>query len=96
MAIDDATVRHVAKLAALRLDEAEAKVMAQELGRILEWVSQLDDVDVEGIEPMIMAVNHGLPMREDLVTDDCDAERILANAPRHAGGYFVVPKVVAE
>jgi len=57
MAIDEATVRRAARLAALRLDEDAVQAMAQELGRILEWVSQLDDVDEEGVEPMTMAAH---------------------------------------
>jgi aspartyl-tRNA(Asn)/glutamyl-tRNA(Gln) amidotransferase subunit C len=94
MSIDGTTTRRVAKLAGLRLDEEAVDAMAQELSTILDWIAQLDDVDVEGVEPMIMAVHHTLPMREDIVTEGGDAERILSNAPKRANGFFVVPKVV--
>lgn len=94
MAVDGATIRRVAKLAGLRVEEGAVDALAQEMNGILDWVAQLDAVDVESVEPMTMAVRHTLPMREDVVTEGGDAERILSNAPKRAGGFFVVPKVV--
>jgi aspartyl-tRNA(Asn)/glutamyl-tRNA(Gln) amidotransferase subunit C len=94
MAIDAATVRKVAKLARLREDEARLEPLAKELSAIIEWIEQLDAVDVEGVEPMASAVNAKLPLREDVVTEGGDASKVLANAPRSEKGFFVVPKVV--
>jgi aspartyl-tRNA(Asn)/glutamyl-tRNA(Gln) amidotransferase subunit C len=94
MAIDRATVRKVAKLAGLRIDDDALDATAKELDGIMSWIEQLDAVDVEGVEPMTSAVDLVLPMREDVVTDGGNPERVLANAPVRAGDYFVVPKVI--
>ena len=94
MAIDAATVRKVAKLA--RLSEAEERLepLAAELNGIMAWIEQLAEVDVEGVEPMASAVDLKLPMREDVVTEGGDPQRVLANAPLTKDNFFVVPKVV--
>jgi aspartyl-tRNA(Asn)/glutamyl-tRNA(Gln) amidotransferase subunit C len=94
MTIDAATVRKVARLANIRLDEERLDPLAQELSDIMQWVEQLGEVDTDGVEPMTSAVAATLPMREDVVTEGGDAAVILANAPAARGGFFVVPKVV--
>lgn len=95
MAIDEKTVRKVAKLSRLALPEDRVAPMAQELSAILAWIEQLNEVDVEGVEPMTSAVEGAaLPMREDVVTDGNNPPRVLKNAPRSEDGFFVVPKVV--
>jgi aspartyl-tRNA(Asn)/glutamyl-tRNA(Gln) amidotransferase subunit C len=94
MAIDAATVKKVASLARIRESDARLEPLARELSGILQWIDQLAEVDTDGVEPMASAVAAKLPMREDEVTDGGDAEKVLANAPRRSGGFFVVPKVV--
>jgi len=94
MAIDEKTVRRVAHLARIALPEARVAPMAAELNGILAWIEQLNEVDVEGVEPMTSAVATTLPMREDVVTDGGAPGRVLANAPKSEDGFFVVPKVV--
>ncbi|MEQ1493860.1 MAG: Asp-tRNA(Asn)/Glu-tRNA(Gln) amidotransferase subunit GatC [Terricaulis sp.] len=88
MSIDEKTVRKVAKLARLALPEDRVKPMADELNGIMAWIEQLNEVDVEGVEPMTSAVEGlSLPMRDDVV-------KVLKNAPKSEDGFFVVPKVV--
>lgn len=95
MAIDERTVRKVAKLARIALPEERVPVMAAELNGIMAWIEQLNEVEIEGVEPMTSAVEGlSLPMREDIVTDGGDPERVLKNAPKSEDGFFVVPKVV--
>ena len=94
MAIDVATVRRVARLARIREPNERLEPLAKELSGIMGWIDQLNEVDVEGVEPMTSAVAARLPMREDVVTDRGDAGAILSNAPSDAAGFFVVPKVV--
>jgi aspartyl-tRNA(Asn)/glutamyl-tRNA(Gln) amidotransferase subunit C len=94
MSIDEKTVLKVAKLARLDLAPERAPAMAEELNAILAWIEQLNEVDVEGVEPMTSAVEATLPMRADVVTDGEAPERVLKNAPRSEDGFFVVPKVV--
>ncbi|CAN5272653.1 Asp-tRNA(Asn)/Glu-tRNA(Gln) amidotransferase subunit GatC [soil metagenome] len=94
MAIDVATVRKVAKLARIREPEERLESLAQELNGIMAWIEQLNEVDTDGVVPMTSAVDTPLPMREDVVTEGGDASKVLSNAPRTVGGFFVVPKVV--
>ena len=94
MAIDADTVRKVARLARLRVDEARLEPLAQELVGIMAWIDQLAEVDTDGVEPMASCVHQPLPMRDDVVTDGDLHAAILKNAPRADRGFFVVPKVV--
>ena len=94
MAIDAATVRRVARLARIAEPEARLEPLAAELTAIMAWIEQLNEVDVEGVAPMASTEAVSLPLREDVVADGGDAARVLANAPKAAKGFFVVPKVV--
>ncbi len=95
MPIDEKTVREVAKLARLALPEERVAPMAAELNGIMAWIEQLNEVDIDGVEPMTSAVEGlSLPMREDAVTEGDNPARVLANAPKAEDGFFVVPKVV--
>ena len=94
VALDKATVAHIATLARIRLSEAELEPLAEELSRILTWVEQLNEVDTTGVAPMASAASASLPMRDDAVTDGGCRDAILGNAPRAARGFFTVPKVV--
>ena len=94
MSVDAATVRRVARLARIAEPEARLEPLAAELNGILAWIEQLDEVDVEGVEPMTSSTAAALPLRDDVVADGGDAERVLRNAPRASRGFFVVPKVV--
>lgn len=94
MSIDAATVRKVARLARIAEPEDRLEPLAKELSGILNWIEQLNEVDTNGVEPMTSAVHTPLPMREDVVTDGGDPARVLANAPKTVGNFFVVPKVV--
>ena len=94
MAIDAATVRKVAYLARIKTPEDRLEPLAQELNGILNWIAQLDQVDVEGVEPMTSNVAQPLRLRDDVVTDGDKRDAVLSNAPKSADGFFVVPKVV--
>lgn len=94
MAIDAATVRKVARLARIAEPEEKLDQLAKELNGILNWIEQLNEVDTDGVEPMTTSVHTTLPMRDDVVTDGGDPARVLGNAPRSAGNFFIVPKVV--
>ena len=94
MSIDAATVRKVARLARIAEAEDRLEPLAKELTGILDWIEQLNEVDVDGVEPMTSAVKTPLPMREDVVTDGGDPAGVRANAPKTTNNFFVVPKVV--
>lgn len=94
MAIDRSTVLKIATLARIRVPEAELDHLAGELQGIVQWVEQLNQVDVSGVEPMTSVRPMRLKMRKDEVTDGGIRDKVLANAPEAAGGFFAVPKVV--
>ena len=94
MSVDLATVKRVAHLARIAVSEEEASRMTGELNSILGFVEQLDEVSVEGIEPMTSVTPMRLKRRQDVVTDGGMADRILSNAPDAREGFFAVPKVV--
>ena len=94
MAIDAATVRKVARLARIAEPEEKLEPLAKELSAILNWIEQLDEVDTDGVEPMTTAVHAKLPWRDDVVTDGGDPGKVLSNAPKRVGDFYVVPKVV--
>lgn len=94
MAVDKATVAQIAKLARIRLPEAQWEALTGDLNKILGWVEQLGELDTDGIAPMTSVVEVRLRMREDAVTDGDCRDRILGNAPESAHGFFAVPKVV--
>lgn len=94
MQVDEATVRRIARLARIKITDAEARSLEGELSGILDWVKQLDEVDTSAVEPMTRVVAQAMKMREDAVTDGEIADVVTANAPSSEDHFFVVPKVV--
>ena len=94
MALDPDTVKRIARLARIHVDEADLAPLADELNNILGWVEQLDEVDTDGAEPMTSVAEMVQCLRVDAVTDGDVRDRVLANAPMEADGFFVVPKVI--
>ena len=94
MALDKEIVAHIAKLARLEVTESDLSMMSKELSDILSWIEQLEEVDIEGFEPMTSVVEMELRARDDVVTDGGHAEDIVANAPERREHFFVVPKVI--
>jgi aspartyl-tRNA(Asn)/glutamyl-tRNA(Gln) amidotransferase subunit C len=89
-----AQVEHVARLSRLKLSAGDAARYAKELSGILDFVNQLAELNVDGLEPM----SHPLPlhnvMREDVVEPSLGVEKVLQNAPGRDGPFFTVPKVL--
>ena len=94
MSVDLTAVRRIARLARLEVAEAEMPHLQGEINAILKFVEALDEVDVDGVEPMTSVIPMRLPMREDIITDGDIAAQVLANAPMTEDGFFVVPKVI--
>jgi aspartyl-tRNA(Asn)/glutamyl-tRNA(Gln) amidotransferase subunit C len=94
MALDPATVRRIATLARIRMDDAEVTTLVGELNTIFGWIEQLNEVDITGVDPLAGGAHMALKMREDVVTDGGHREAILFNAPDRNGDFFAVPKVV--
>ncbi len=94
MSVDLKTVKRVAHLARIALNEEEAQRMMGELNGILGFVEQLSEVDVTGVEPMTSVTPMAMKKRSDVVNDGNKADDIVANAPETDRNFFLVPKVV--
>ena len=88
------TVKKIARLSRLHVEPDRLEPLAGELNGILAWIEQLQEVDVDGVEPMTSAVEMAAPMRKDEITDGGVQAKVLANAPKSEAGYFVVPRSV--
>lgn len=94
MSIDIQTAAKVAKLARIKVEDDALPELAKEFNAILGFIEQLEEVDVEGVEPMTSVIPQRLKRREDVVTDGNQQAKILSNAPDAREGFFAVPKVV--
>ncbi|MEO0400197.1 MAG: Asp-tRNA(Asn)/Glu-tRNA(Gln) amidotransferase subunit GatC [Pseudomonadota bacterium] len=98
MAVDKETVRKVARLARIAAPEERLEPLAAELSGILQWIEQLNEVDVEGVEAMASTVDVDMPMREDVTLDGPTGggqpANVVGNAPKTEDNFFIVPKVV--
>jgi aspartyl-tRNA(Asn)/glutamyl-tRNA(Gln) amidotransferase subunit C len=94
MSVDQATVRRVAKLARIKVKEENVERLAGELNSILHWIEQLNEVDIEGIEPMTSVVTVKMKKRADVVTDGNNPHDVVEIAPAAEDDYFLVPKVI--
>ena len=94
MSIDIDTARKVAKLARIKVEDDALPALATEFSNILGFIEQLNEVDVEGVEPMTSVTPQRLYRREDVVTDGNQPKAVLKNAPDAREGFFAVPKVV--
>jgi aspartyl-tRNA(Asn)/glutamyl-tRNA(Gln) amidotransferase subunit C len=94
MSVDAATVRRIAHLARIAVDEAEIPHLQGELNAILAFVEQLSEVNVDGVEPMTSVTPMEMKKRPDVVNDGGIADEVIANAPASEDHFFLVPKVV--
>ena len=94
MSIDESTAARVAKLARIKVEPEALPELAQEFNGILGFIEELNEVDVEGVEPMTSVTPQRLKRREDVVTDGNQQDKVLSNAPDAREGFFAVPKVV--
>ncbi|QOJ14192.1 MAG: Asp-tRNA(Asn)/Glu-tRNA(Gln) amidotransferase subunit GatC [Planctomycetia bacterium] len=95
-AVTEEQVRRVAKLARLALSDAQIADHAANLGRILAYVRQLDEVDADGVEPLLHPVTAEARLRPDEPTPGLTQTEALANAPEPERGCFRVPEVLDQ
>jgi aspartyl-tRNA(Asn)/glutamyl-tRNA(Gln) amidotransferase subunit C len=90
--INDETIEYVGILAKLELSDAEREQAKSDMGRMLDYIDKLGELDTTDVEPL----SHVFPVenvfREDVVTNGDERERILSNAPQEKEGMFVVPR----
>ena len=94
MSVDADTVRRIAHLARIGVEESEISHLQGELNAMLRFVEQLEEVNVEGVEPMTSVTPMAMKKRADVVNDGGIAEDIVRNAHETQGHFFLVPKVV--
>jgi aspartyl-tRNA(Asn)/glutamyl-tRNA(Gln) amidotransferase subunit C len=94
MSVDQHTVRRIARLARIAVTDEEVPHLQGELNAILAFVEQLNEVNVDGIEPMTSVTPMVMKKREDRVTDGGYPDKIVRNAPATEDNFFLVPKVV--
>ena len=94
MSIDKATAAKVAKLARIKVEDDALPALAEEFNTILGFIEQLNEVDIEGVDPMTSITPQRLKRRVDQITDGDKQSLVLSNAPDAREGFFAVPKVV--
>ena len=92
--IDDATIDYVGILAKLALSDEEKEQAKKDMGRMLDYIDKLGELDTEGVEPMTHLFPVQNVFREDVVTNGDDRDSMLKNAPGEKDGMFVVPKTI--
>ena len=94
MSVDAATVRRIAQLARIAVTDAEVPHLQGELNAMLAFVEQLQEVNVDGVEPMTSVMPMEMRKRADVVNDGEIVDKVTANAPDEQDHFFLVPKVV--
>lgn len=94
MSIDRETALKIAALSAIKVPEEELDDLASDLGKIIDFIEQLAEVNTDDVGPMTSVAQMTLPWRTDAITDGGKRDDILLNAPEREEGFFVVPKVI--
>lgn len=94
MKIDKSTVDHIAHLARLEFDDAGKEKMMEDMSKILSFMEKLNELDTNGVEPLIYMTDETNVLRPDVVKMEITHEEALKNAPKHDSDYFRTPKVI--
>jgi aspartyl-tRNA(Asn)/glutamyl-tRNA(Gln) amidotransferase subunit C len=94
MKIDPQTIDKMAHLARLNVQESEKAGIAESLEQILSWMEKLNELDTEGVEPLVHMSAEINSMRQDISSASMNPETALSNAPLSRESFFVVPKVL--
>ena len=94
MSIDKDTVKHIAKLARISLDEKKINSLSKDLSSIIEFIQKLNELNTEKTAPLTSIINASLRSRKDEVSDGKIRDQILKNSPEKNEEFFVVPKVI--
>jgi len=94
MSIDKDTVKHIAKLARISLDEKKVNSLSKDLSSIMEFIGKLNELNTEKTVPLTSIINASLRSRKDEVSEGKIRDQILKNSPEKNEEFFVVPKVI--
>jgi len=96
MKIDNELVDRLAELSKLEFDEQAKEGLKKDLQKILNLVEKLEEINVDGVEPLIYMTDEKNVLRKDVVKDTVTKEEALLNAPQRDSDYFKVPKVIKK
>ncbi len=96
MQVNDALVNHLAHLAKLEFEDEAKEAIKTDLEKILGFCEQLNEVDTEGVEPLIYMTEDTNVLRDDVVKGHLNKQNVLKNAPAKDSDYFRVPKVLKK
>ena len=94
MTIDLKTIKHIAKLSRISLEDEKAQKLAADLSSIFEFIEKLNELNTKDVEPLTSIAETTLKFRKDEVKSENIREKILENSPSDNKDFFVVPKVV--
>ena len=94
MKINQNVISKLARLSKLKFNEEEMKLISNDLSKMLEFINQLQELDTEGIDPLIHVNEEINNWREDQVQGMISQEEALSNSPVKDGTYFKLPKVL--
>ena len=92
--IRDDIIEYVGILAKLELSQEEKEMAKEDMGRMLDYIDKLNELDTDGVEPMSHVFSMNNVFRDDVVSNGDDRENILKNAPKQKDGAFKVPRTV--
>ena len=92
--IRDDIIEYVGILAKLELSQEEKETAKEDMGRMLDYIDNLNELDTDGVEPMSHVFSMNNVFRDDVVSNGDDRENILKNAPKQKDGAFKVPRTV--
>ena len=94
MTIDNKTVKRIAYLSRLNIEDDKIEETKDEFNKILNWIEELNEINTDNVTPLATINEECLRMREDIVTAGKCKDEVLSNAPMKEFDYFAVPKVV--
>ena len=94
MSVDRKTVDRIAELSRLEFNEEEKVEITNDMNKMLDFMDQLQEVDTEGVEPLVYMLDEQTPLRKDEVIQDITQEQALKNAPLKDSDFIKVPKVI--
>ena len=94
MSLDKSTLERVASLARIKINDSEIKIIGNDLNNIMKWIEQLNEVDIENVEPMTGVLTAHLRERKDEINDGGYQNKVVENSPENIGNSFSVPKVI--
>tara|TARA_E500000331_G_scaffold322721_1_gene337797 strand:+ start:251 stop:541 length:291 start_codon:yes stop_codon:yes gene_type:complete len=96
MEVNNKLIQDIAKLSKLKFDDSEEEKMKADLEKMLDFVDKLNEIDTEGVDPLIYMSEEVNVLREDKVTEETSQKDALKNAPEKDSDYFKVPTVLKK